>query len=149
MAIEEITYKINQAKSDDIFDHLRNCSASFFPPLHQRVNIDDYTRKIFEKADTFEAWNGNELIGLIAAYCDNVERKRAFITNVSVVEKFSNRGIASELLSMCIDHIEGMRFKEITLKVNRQNEKAVSLYKKHKFQEFGMDNELILMRYKT
>ncbi len=141
-----ITYKINQATSNDILNHLRNCNDYFIPPLNQKVDVDNYSHKIFENADTFEAWSENELVGLIAAYCNDI-KKRAFITNVSVTEKFSNRGVASKLLEICIKHIESKQFKEILLEVNKRSEKARSLYNKLNFREIGLDDEFILMRY--
>lgn len=141
-----ITYKINQATSNDILNHLRNCNDYFIPPLNQKVDVDNYSHKIFENADTFEAWSENELVGLIAAYCNDI-KKRAFITNVSVTEKFSNRGVASKLLEICIKHIESKQFKEILLEVNKRSEKARSLYNKLNFREISLDDEFILMRY--
>lgn len=148
MTIKTIVYKINQAKNSDILRHLRNCNDSFIPPLNQKVDVDNYSRKIFENADTFEAWSKHELVGLIAVYCDDV-KKKAFITNVSVVEKFSGRGVASALLEICIKYIEVKQFREIALEVNIRSEKARNLYKKFNFQEIGLDNEFILMRYEV
>jgi len=145
MAVKTIIYEINQAKRSDILNHLRSCNDSFIPPLDQKVDVDNYSRKIFENADTFEAWSENELIGLIAAYCNDV-KKRAFITNVSVAEEFSSKGVASELLEICIKYIEGKQFKEIALEVNKRSKKARELYKKFNFQEIGLENEFILMR---
>ena len=142
-----ITYKINTAPKNDILNHLRKCNASFTPPLSQKVDIDNYSQKIFNSADTFEAWNEKKLVGLVAVYC-NKFNKRAFITNVSVVEKFKNKGIASTLLKNCIKYIERKQFKEIELEVNIRSNKAKSLYKKLDFQEAELDNETILMRYK-
>lgn len=147
MTIKTITYKINFAKKRAILNHLRNCNASFVPPLNHKVDIDNYSQKIFNNADTFEAWNKNKLVGLVAVYCNEIN-KRAFITNVSVLEKFNNMGVASKLLENCIKYIESKQFKEIALEVNMRSDKAKSLYKKLDFQEVELDNETILMRYK-
>lgn len=145
MTVKTITYKINQAKSDDILKHLRNCNDSFIPPLDQKVNIDNYSQKLFENAKTFEAWSENELVGLIAVYCSEIN-KRGFITNVSVTEKFSNQGVASELLKSCIKYFESKQLKELVLEVHPQNEKAKRLYEKFNFQEVEPNNDIILMR---
>lgn len=143
-----IVYKINQSKRNDIYDHLLDCAGLFVPPLNIKVDIDYYTNKIYENADTFEAWDNDELIGLVAIYCTNFEDQEAYITNVSVVEAFSGMGIASELLSMCIKYVESINFKKIVLKVNENNSIARSLYKKFGFVEVSSEDENIILRRK-
>ena len=144
-----VVYKINKAKNKDVLEHLIDCNDLFIPPLNQGVEIKIYAQKISTKAETFEAWHKSKLIGLIAAYCNDTPNKRVYITNVSVMKNFSNKGIASKLLEMCIEHAKSIRFNEITLKVNSQSEDAKRLYKKYNFQETGMDGEFISMRRKT
>jgi ribosomal protein S18 acetylase RimI-like enzyme len=146
MTPNAIVYKINHAKRRDILNHLRSCNDSFVPPLNQKVDVDKYSRKIFENADTFEAWDKYELIGLVAVYSNDIQKK-AFITNVSVAENFGNMGVASELLKMCIEYIKSKHFKEIVLEVNKRSKIAKKLYEKFNFQETGFDNDSILMRY--
>jgi len=125
---------------------LTNCSDLFIPPLTVDLNIDSYSQKIIDKADTFEAWNRDRLIGLVAAYCNNVESKEAFITNVSILKAFNNMGIASELLSICIQYVESIKFRDIRLKVRRNNTIARKLYTKHNFQQIGFEDGFVIMR---
>ena len=72
MERNEITYRIKTATEEDICFHLKECNENFFPPLNERADINGYAKKIFEKAITFEAWKGNMLTGLIAAYFNNL-----------------------------------------------------------------------------
>ncbi len=141
-----VVYKINCAEKDDIYHHLMECGKSFIPPLSLNVNIEDYAQKIVEKADTFEAWSEGKLIGLIVAYCNNLDEREAYLTNVGVVESFGSMGIASELLSSCIKHVGNIKFNWIKLKVNKNSKKARNLYKKCGFQEIGSEDEFVLMR---
>lgn len=144
-----VVYTINCAEKKDVHRHLMDCDKLFIPPLSLKVNIEDYSKKIVEKADTFEAWVEGELIGLIAAYCNNFEVREAYITNVSVVETFGDRGIASELLSMCIQYAYNLKFNWIKLKVNKNSDKARNLYKIYDFREIGFEEEFVLMRRKV
>lgn len=141
-----VTYKINQADYESIYDHLIKCNQIFTPPLDQRVEIKSYAEKILANAATFEAWHEEELVGLLAVYCNDTTNKEAFITNVSVMIDFENLGIASHLLSICRKHIDGLHFKAITLTVNKKNEKARYLYKKNGYLESRSENDMIVMR---
>ena len=61
----------NRAGSRQIADHLRACDSSFTPPLSSKLELSSYAQKIARKADRFEAWVCDELVGMVAAYCND------------------------------------------------------------------------------
>lgn len=126
-------FRQNRAAATQIAAHLWACDAVFVPLLSKRVDIDGYARKIAYKAQRFEAWANDELLGLVAAYCNDSKKGTAFVTSVSVLPQCQGRGIASELIARCIDHVRGLDFQRIELEVSDQNHNAVSLYKRHRF----------------
>lgn len=128
-----IEYSIGKADKVTIVSHLLACDNSFMPPLSQRVNIDDYAIKIENKAQLFEAWANNELVGLIAAYCNDKDKNTAFISNVSVLPEWRNRGIAQRLMEKCIINMQELGFTQIELEVNKSNKAAIFLYEKNGF----------------
>ncbi len=130
-----IDYKIKTATSIEINSHLMECDDSFSPSLSETVNIEAYSKKIHEFAVTFEAWCNNELIGLIAAYFNDKTSNAAFITNVSVINSFKGKGIASVLLENCIDFAKTKQMKKVVLEVSIENKKAIRLYEKYNFKE--------------
>jgi ribosomal protein S18 acetylase RimI-like enzyme len=142
----EIEYKIKTASETAILMHLRECNNNFFPPLAERVTIEEYSRKIFEKSITFEAWKERLLIGLIAAYFNDETDRSVFITNVSVLENFMRLGIASDLLKRCIKYAIKNKFKEMKLEVNKENAPAISLYRKFDFTCFDENDEFLNMK---
>lgn len=143
-----VEYKIKTATERDIFLHLDKCSGDFIPPLFERVDICEYAKKIFRQSVTFEAWEGQTLVGIVAAYFNNRTRVSAFITNVSVFRRFTKSGIASKLLGMCIEYAGRHGFQEIALEVHRNNHPAVRFYKKSNFEVFETMDEVFLMKRK-
>ena len=142
-----ISYKTKTANANDISLHLMACDNSFIPLLSSRINIIDYAQKIYEKAITFEVWNKNELIGLIAAYFTQSKSGVAFITNVSVSKNYKGKGIASKLLSNCISYALNINYKEIKLEVNTENIPAITFYKKHHFSYTETKENSIFLTY--
>ena len=131
---ESVSYRLNSASELELADHLRYCDASFMPPLSGRVEIDDYARKIAASAIRFEAWKDGMLLGLLAVYCKEFKYgTAAYVTNVSVLPAWVGRGIASLLLSQCVEHVLGLGASCIELDVNSENTGAISLYEKHGF----------------
>ncbi len=133
MSYSKYEFQRGTATIDAITTHLWMCSDSFIPPLNTYVKIEDYARKIFDNAITFEAWHREELIGLGAAYFNDIERKRGFITNLSVLNKHQRSGIATILLQQMVHYAMGHTFFRLDLEVHADNTPAYEFYIKGKF----------------
>jgi len=99
MSCEGIAFREGTATREDIQAHLEACDADFSPRLSVKVDIGEYSRKISARAQTFEAWFGDTLVGLVAAYMNDSLTRSGFITNVTVAKAFMGRGIASIAVS--------------------------------------------------
>ena len=128
-----VEYLSNKASAVEIAEHLWTCDTDFVPPLSGRVEINSYARKIASKAMRFEAWSGDALVGLVAAYCNDQEKRIAYITSISVLKGWTGKGIAVCLMSRCIKHVKAMRMGQICLEVASDNTPAIRLYEKSGF----------------
>ena len=142
----KICYKLKTASQKDIRAHLYYCNDNFIKPLTERVNIEEYSKKIFEKATTFEAWRDELLIGLVAAYLnDPGGTSTGFITNVSVNLDFTRQGIATTLMNNCLQYAQQHGIKKISLEVLSGDHASMLFYKKFGFKEAGIRGNTILM----
>jgi ribosomal protein S18 acetylase RimI-like enzyme len=144
----EIEYTINKSSFHDIFVHLNKCNSIFKPCLDTRVNIESYAQKIKNNAVTFEAWHESELAGLIAAYFTDADKEIAYITNVSILEQIGGKGIGTSLLLECIKYASMHQFRRMTLRVSKESQAAIRLYKKFEFYEIADEESEILMSKK-
>ncbi len=132
---EAFEYCTDKADVSQIADHLSACDKAFIPPLSSRVSIRHYARKIVDRAVRFEAWSNGLLVGLVAAYCIDKEKRFAFITNISVLQEWQGKGIASQLLARCVNYAQMNGFVRIELEVDQGNEASVLLYRKYGFNK--------------
>jgi ribosomal protein S18 acetylase RimI-like enzyme len=130
---ELIEYRMNKASETEIAEHLRTCDAEFVPPLSGRVKIKDYAKKITSNASRFEAWSGDTLVGLLAAYCNDQVNRIAYITSVSVLREWQGKNIAASLMSQCLKHARTTGMRQISLQVAWDNTPAIKLYEKNGF----------------
>lgn len=130
---------------EQIKNHLITCSSCFVPSLDSYVNIDDYSKKIFEQAVLFSKFDNDKLIGLVAAY-DNPTEKFGWITNVSVDPNYSGKGIATELLNECKKYFEIKKYFSIFLEVFVNNERAIKLYAKQGFIQYKTQKEKMTLK---
>ena len=129
--------------------HLITCSNTFVPSLDSYVNVNEYSKKIFEQAILFTKFDGDKLVGLVAAY-DNPTEQFGWITNVSVDPEYSKKGIATELLNRCHKYFETKRYFSIFLEVFVNNDKAIKLYIKQGFTNYKIkENKMILKQQLT
>ena len=126
-------YTTNKASETEIKDHLNQCDHLFNPPLSSYVSINDYTNKIKTYATIFEAWDNNTLVGLVACYLNDEEKKNGHITNVTVLKKEQRKGIAENLVLETINESLNRGYKTITLEVEDTNTNAIKLYQKLNF----------------
>ena len=142
-----LQYRVKTASKEEIYSHLMECDRNFVPPLSSRVDLLDYSIKIFEKSVSFEAWDEQVLVGMINAYLDNVSNRTGYITNVSILPVYMGQGIALTLLEMCLRYAEKHTFSRIRLEVSWENGPAIELYSKVGFKIINESGDNLLMEY--
>jgi GNAT superfamily N-acetyltransferase/2-polyprenyl-3-methyl-5-hydroxy-6-metoxy-1,4-benzoquinol methylase len=125
-----VEYFLNKATESNIYNHLLACDADFVQALIERIDITEYSKKIYNNAVRFEAWAGDALVGMVAAYCNDQTKCMAYITSVSVLNEWQGKNIAEQLISRCAEHAERLGMHCISLEVARRNEPAIGLYEK-------------------
>ncbi|MBX9726150.1 MAG: GNAT family N-acetyltransferase [Rickettsiales bacterium] len=131
-----IIFKQNTATAAQVLAHLVACDDSFVPPLSTRVDCAAYAAKITSLATCIEAWDGPVLVGLAALYCN--QGADAFLSNLSVLPGYQQRGLGSALMQQCMTHALGLNIAELnigvlTLEVDKDNHAAIDFYGKHGF----------------
>ncbi len=140
-----VQYSQNKASASEIDAHLAYCSANFVPHLDERVDIPQYAKKISDAAERFEAWVDGRLVGLVAVYCNNDEKKFAFMTSVSVSAEWTGFGISGKLIGASVAYAKKTGMERVRLEVASENLVAIELYRKNGFVANAKTNSLIFM----
>jgi ribosomal protein S18 acetylase RimI-like enzyme len=141
----EIEYLTNRASLAEITEHFLSCDYNFIPHLSERVTITDYAKKITQKATRIEAWAGGTLIGLVAVYCNDQEARIAYVTSVSILSAWMGKGIATRLMSRCIEHAKASNMQQISLEVSKKNDPAIKLDKTNGFAIDAKETPFVIM----
>ena len=142
---EQVEFGLNKASKAELAQHLLACDANFIPQLSYRVDIEKYAEKIAQSAMRFEAWFDGKLVGLVATYFNDKEKKCAFITSVSVLQEWGGRGLASQLMERCIKHAKLTNMKQLSLEVASNNHIAIKLYERNGFSASKAESSFISM----
>lgn len=101
----------------------------------------NWSRNLFEQEITNDkayyilALNEENVVGYGGL---NYVLDEGYITNIAVIPKFRNMGIASELLKYIEEYAKGIELEFITLEVRESNLSAINLYNKFGFERVGM-----------
>ena len=142
-----MNFEINIIKNntESIYSYLNKYSDNFTPSLRGRINLSAFSEKIYSSAIQFWIKYNNEPIAFAACYFNHPQKKFGYITTISVVEDFQNKGIGIKLLNKIIVYAKSNQFKEIRLEVFNRNEKAINFYLKHGFTVLEQkENTMIL-----
>ncbi len=142
---DRIDILMNKANASDICRHLSDCDEGFVQALNQRVSMKDYSEKIYKQAVRFEAWAGDLLVGLLAAYCNDLTHRVAYITSISVLAKWQNKGVARQLMNQFIQYARQLGMHCIRLEVEQENKPATALYKRFGFVVVDRINSFVKM----
>lgn len=142
---DKIVYRVNLSGAAEIAAHLVRTDAAFKPALSSRVDIVAYAQKLDDRAVRFEAWLGDELVGLVASYCNQPDGDKAFVTSVSVLPECKGLGIARQLMQQCIEHARGLGFGQMGLEVDQYSLPAIALYQKLGFNKLSSSGSMLTM----
>lgn len=143
---DRIDFFMNKSNASEICGHLSACGESFVHELNRRISIEDYSEKIHKQTVRFEAWAGEELIGLLAAYCNDRDQYIAYITNVSVTEAWKNMAIARRLMCQFLPYARKLGMRCIRLDVEKDNKRAIALYRQFGFTTAGRMDSYVKMQ---
>lgn len=136
MTSSELDFRIDTSDSGEIERHLHACDHKFHPSLSSRVDIPSYSAKLAANARCVEAWDGSELVGLVAGYI-NANSRELFISNVSVLEPQSGQGLATRLMRLALDDAGSRGCDTARLEVSEGAAAANRLYKTLGFEQTG------------
>lgn len=129
----------------EIFDFLTKCDKQFFPALSSRVNLREYSEKLFCNSKIIYAKESIDIIGLVAFYINEKIHGYAFISLICVMDGYLGIGIGTKLMSECINVVKNENFKSIKLEVGAKNLKAISFYRAIGFKVEGWNQHVYKM----
>ena len=114
------------------------------PKLSERVNIEEYAKKLSANAEVFYVKHKDIDIGNCAVYMNNGET--GFISSIAIKKEWQNKGIGNFLWKKIVVLANTRGIRTIELMVNKNNYKAIRFYNHLHFTELEIKTEWIRMR---
>lgn len=130
-----VGYVINPNEKRHILQFFDN---EMFHPLSQNSDGERVISRVIAAADILVAYN-SELLGYIAFYANDAASQVAYITSIAVRRKAQGKGIGHHLIYRCMNLAKSRGMQTLSLKVHKDNEKAICFYRSLEFQVDDME----------
>ena len=121
-----LIYKHETPSLEDIRGFFYRTDSIFDIPLSEKVNIEEYTLKLYTYADFFVCYDDDRIVGMICCYMNRPPE--AFISHVCVSSEYQGKGIFKTLFNYVVDQSLEKQFTKILLEVSKLNKKAQTIY---------------------
>ena len=109
--------------------YLRLSDTWMAPALSQRTDLSQFAEKILRHGVVAMAVHANgTAVGMVAFYCNDVIRGRAYITHLAVDPEYRRCGLGKKLTEFAMRYSQSRGMNSIALEVGRSNESARRLY---------------------
>ena len=123
-------------------EFLATVDKDFPVPISEKVDISDFSRKLCEKATIVTEIKENKIVAMAAGYTENTENQLAYVSILGTIKEYRGQGLANKLLSEFINISKQKGLKGVHLYTAQTNECALSVYSKHGFTEYIVENEI-------
>lgn len=139
-----LIYKHETPSIESIREFFYRTDNEFDIPLSQKVNVDEYTLKLYTYADFFVCYNDDKIVGMICCYMNRPPE--AYISHVCVESEYQGKGVFKELYTETEKYCLQKDIISITLEVSKNNAKAKSVYHKMNFSLFQEKENSSIMK---
>lgn len=112
--------------TNKFYEFLCRIDYDFPTPLSRKVDLKEYAVKLSELAFVSASIRGNDIVGCVAMYCNNIDERFAYIPLVAVDKPFRGKHISKALMMNAIVYARENGFKTIGL--HTENQVALNLY---------------------
>jgi ribosomal protein S18 acetylase RimI-like enzyme len=113
--------------------------------LRINVPIEEYINKLLEFSTLITYQESHQIMGFIAYYKNDPEKKDSFLTMLLIDETSRNKKIGQKLLDFALSDVSNSNFKIMNLEVLKSNNRAIEFYKKNKFKIQSENGEFYKM----
>lgn len=112
-----------------IIKFLGEVNCDFPTPLSESVNLNEYAKKLADKATFCIKEADGRILSLVAGYTDNLNDNMAYIAIVATVNDGRGKGYAKKLVKEFLKICKSKNISGVHLYAVKTNEPAVNMYK--------------------
>jgi len=133
METENIQFEIKKLPEKRISDFFKEHDNDYFERLSDRIDIDDYSQKIYQNATHFTLYDGDTLIGFSPCYFNDDAKEKAYISSLTITDGYRRSKLGSTLLSQIKTYAVDQGVKQLIVSVHSNNKNSINFYNQNEF----------------
>lgn len=130
----------NNNLEKDIIEFLKKIDSLFKIPLSQKINLEEYSKKIIRNADVFLAFDSESIVGIVVGYNNDKELKISNMSILVVLNEYQGKGIAKKLVNNFLDLAKNKKMEKV--KLSTVDTRALKLYESLNFKIVREENKV-------
>lgn len=117
---------------------IRKVSNDYPIPITDKVDIDEYAKRILEDGHVIVCEYGKEIVGFVTFYANNLTGKEGSFSLLGILRKFRRHNIASNLFKLSFDIMKSKGMKTAFSYTHKKNIAAINFHKRMGFRIDGL-----------
>ena len=149
MEKENIDFYFKSLSPEEIANYLKLNDNDYFQKLSNRIDIDDYAKKLHQKSLHFTLYEKDKLVGFSPCYFDNKIKNTGYVSSLTIRDGYRGFGLGGRLLMHIKAYAKKSSFIDIKVSVHCDNKISINFYKKNTFEIFEQNDEtnICTLRY--
>lgn len=123
-----------------VIEFLKKIDSLFKIPLSQKIDLEEYSKKIVRNADVFLALDNESIVGIVVGYNNDKELKISNMSILVVLNEYQGKGIARKLVNNFLDLAKNKKMEKV--KLSTVDARALKLYESLNFKIVREENEV-------
>ena len=117
-----------EIEKEKFFDFIKKINYDFPIPVSEKVDLNEYCEKLWEKAELVAEVQDEEIRRLVAGYMNDLENGSAYISLVGVSRDFRNQGLGKKLVHQFVLLCREKQIRSVNLYTHKTNQAAIKMY---------------------
>ena len=123
-----------------VIEFLKKIDSLFKIPLSQKIDLEEYSKKIVRNADVFLALDNESIVGIVVGYNNDKELKISNMSILVVLNEYQGKGIARKLVNNFLNLAKNKKMEKV--KLSTVDARALKLYESLNFKIVREENEV-------
>ena len=120
---------------EQVLAFLYETDKEFQRPLSEKVNLEEYARKLSQYSSFSYCIEQDEIIGMISCYTNRPPE--GYISNVCVKSNYQGLGVFDKMFNVLVERLHVLGINKLKLEVDDDNVDAQLVYLKKGFNIIG------------
>lgn len=117
-----------EIEKEKFFDFIKKINYDFPIPVSEKVDLNEYCEKLWEKAELVAEVQEGEIRGLVAGYVNDLKNGSAYMSLLGVSRDFRNQGLGKKLVHQFVLLCREKQIRSVNLYTHKTNQAAIKMY---------------------